>query len=309
MIQTTLFPHTVRQLFSLSNDDIANVFERVADLLEAQGDDYYRIRAYRKGAVTIRSHARSVVDLFEAEGIAGLQQIPYIGKGLSQAIRELAETGNLQLLERLSIDVSPEDLFTTVPGIGQILARRLYRGLGLRSLVDLQQAAQNGALHQVPGFGQERIARLQVDLNVLLQSSPASRESSSPKPSVSSPVRRQKALPTALPSVDLLLKVDEQYRYLAKAGQLRMVTPKRFNPDKKPWLPVMQMRKAGWLFNVLYSNTARAHELGKTHDWVVINYERTVHGQTQRGQCTVVTEPQGAHKGTRVVRRRDASAA
>ena len=60
-----------------------------------------------------------------------------------------------------------------------------------------------------------------------------------------------------------------------------MVTPRRFNPDKKPWLPVMKIRKAGWSFNVLYSNTARAHELGKTHDWVVINYERSVRGQIQ----------------------------
>ena len=87
MIQTTLFPHTFRQLFSLSNDDIAHVFEQVSHLLEAQGDDYYRIRAYRKGADAIRAQKQPVIDLFEAKGTQGLSQIPYIGRRLSQSIK------------------------------------------------------------------------------------------------------------------------------------------------------------------------------------------------------------------------------
>ena len=84
MIQTTLFPDTFRQIFSLSNGEIATAFEQVADLLEAQGDDYYRIRAYRKGAQSIRAQDQPVVDIFEAEGIAGLERLPYIGKRLVQ---------------------------------------------------------------------------------------------------------------------------------------------------------------------------------------------------------------------------------
>lgn len=100
------------------------------------------------------------------------------------------------------------------------------------------------------------------------------------------------------PSIELLLEIDEQYRYLAKAGQIRMVTPRRFNPEGKRWLPVMQMNKEGWSLNVLFSNTARSHELNKTHDWVVINYSREGH----QGQCTIVTETRGEQKGDRVVR-------
>ena len=77
-----------------------------------------------------------------------------------------------------------------------------------------------------------------------------------------------------------------------------MVAPKKFNPESKRWQPVMQMAKGGWRFKVLYSNTARAHELGKTSDWVVIYYERG----DQQGQCTIVTESRGPNRGERTVR-------
>lgn len=329
MIQTTLFPYTFRQLYSLSNDDIANVFEQVSELLEAQGENYYRIRAYRKGAEAVRSQSRSVVDIFELSGTAGLEEIPYIGRRLSQSIKELAETGDLTLLQRLSIDVSPEDIFTTVPGVGQVLARRLYRGLGLRSLEDLEQAAETGLLVGVPGFGQERITHIQRAVASLLSQRPSNHISVRHRPSdrelipsmsVQRPILRSTRSHTTpftsqskqqpekqleAPTVSLLLEIDQQYRYLAKAGQLRMVTPKRFNPEGKAWLPVMQIEKEGWKFNALYSNTQRSHDLGKTHDWVVINYER---GKA-KGQCTIVTESRGAQKGTRVVRGREAIAA
>ena len=131
---------------NFSNDDIADMFEQVADLLAAQGDDYYRIRAYREGARAIRVCEKSVVELYETEGLEGLQKLPHIGDRLSQSIQEIATTGELALLERLLIDVSPEDLFTTVPGIGQLLARRIYRALGIVTLEDLEQAAYDGTL-------------------------------------------------------------------------------------------------------------------------------------------------------------------
>ena len=58
----------------------------------------------------------------------------------------------------------------------------------------------------------------------------------------------------------------------AAAGSLRKIAPKRFNPKDETWLPVLHTRRGDWHFTVLYSNTQRAHELGKTHDWVVIYF-------------------------------------
>lgn len=301
MIQTTLFPDTFRQIFSLSNDEIASIFEQVSDLLEAQGDDYYRIRAYRKGAQSVRRHPEPVVDIFETQGTEGLEQLPYIGKRLAGAIAELATTGEFGLLERLSIDVSPEDIFITVPGIGQVLARRIYKGLDIETLEGLEQAAHDGTLEQMPGFGSGRIALVRNALATMLNRTEPQTRNQQQRQQQPQLTRQKNSVVTA-PSVELLLAVDEQYRYLAKAGQLRMVTPKRFNPEGRRWLPVMELSKGGWIFDVMYSNTARAHELKKTNDWVVVSYRREGDHTDFRGQCTVVTESRGPNRGQRVVR-------
>ena len=322
MIQTTLFPDTFRRIFSLANDEIAAAFEQVADCLETrgneiQGDSYYRIRAYRKGAQSIRAQEQPVVDIFEAEGTAGLAQIPYIGKRLAASIEELAKTGELSLLARLQVETSPEQLFTKIPGIGPVLAHRLHKELEIDSLAALEQAAYDGTLARLSGFAEGRTMLIRDSAGAMLDRAAtrqlhSARSKTTFAPSTTRrlrrPIDRPKTLEQAIlpsvdaPSIELLLTVDEQYRYLAKAGQLRMITPRRFNPESKPWLPVMKLQKEGWLFNVLYSNTARAHELGKTHDWVVVYYEKVGEEVSRQGQCTIVTETQGAHRGDRVVR-------
>jgi hypothetical protein len=103
------------------------------------------------------------------------------------------------------------------------------------------------------------------------------------------------------PSVGLLLEIDEEYRRKAERDQLHKIAPKRFNPESEAWLPVLHVKRQGWSFTALYSNTATAHRLGKTHDWVVIYYER---GGAQQ-QCTVVTTERGALAGKRMIRGRE----
>jgi DNA polymerase (family 10) len=97
------------------------------------------------------------------------------------------------------------------------------------------------------------------------------------------------------------LKVDATYRRRADAGKLKTISPRRFNPEGKSWLPVMHTEMEGWLFTALFSNTARAHELNKTRDRVVVYYEQ----DGNEHQCTVVTEQRGRLKGRRIVRRRE----
>jgi hypothetical protein len=102
----------------------------------------------------------------------------------------------------------------------------------------------------------------------------------------------------AHPGVALLLLIDSEYRQKATRNQLRKIRPRRFNPEGKTWLPIYHTQREGWDFTVLFSNTHRAHHLGKTNDWVIIYYDR--HGI--EGQVTVVTETRGPLKGKRVVR-------
>ncbi len=106
----------------------------------------------------------------------------------------------------------------------------------------------------------------------------------------------------ALPAVHTLLDVDVEYRRRAAAGTLKRIAPARYNPDHEKWLPVLHTERGPWRFTAVYSNTQKAHELAKTHDWVVIFFER----DGIERQCTVVTATHGSDKGRRVVRGREA---
>ncbi|MFN0042146.1 MAG: DNA-binding protein, partial [Alphaproteobacteria bacterium] len=108
---------------------------------------------------------------------------------------------------------------------------------------------------------------------------------------------------SAEPTVEAILDADRIYRAEARAGHLKTIAPRRFNPDGRAWLPILHARRADWHFTVLYSNTARAHELGRTGDWVVVYFYDADH---REGQRTVVTESQGPLAGKRVIRGREA---
>ena len=104
------------------------------------------------------------------------------------------------------------------------------------------------------------------------------------------------------PSVEVLLALDREYREKAQGGALRLIAPRRMNPEGKAWLPVLHTRYGPWHFTALFSNTERAHELHRTHDWVVIYFSDP---DGEEGQFTVVTERRGTLTGERVVRGRE----
>jgi hypothetical protein len=284
-----------------TNKQIANVLEQIADLLEAQDANLFRVRAYRNGAQTVREAQEPVAGLAQ-EGRQALQSLPGIGKGLAGVITEYVRTGRSSLLARLQGEVAPEDLFSQLPGIGDTLAERIATELDVDTLEELEEAAYDGRLQEVEGFGPKRIRSVRTSLGALLSRAVQRR------------IRRQtagqkddetaedtQAQENRAPSAGTLLQVDAEYRRQAKAGELRKIAPKRFNPDQEAWLPILHTEKGEYSFTALYSNTARAHDLGKTHDWVVIYYER----DGNEGQATIVTEQSGPLKGKRVVRGRE----
>ena len=116
---------------------------------------------------------------------------------------------------------------------------------------------------------------------------------------------RERAEQEHRPTVAAILEVDAEYRDKASANELRRIAPRRFNPSGEAWLPVLHTARESWYFTALYSNTARAHRLGMTRDWVVVVYELDGH----EGQCTVVTEHAGPRKSQRVVRGRESESA
>jgi DNA polymerase (family X) len=280
---------------ALSNEEIADTLDHVADLLELEDESSFRVRSYRNAAQTIRDLDRPVSELLKQDGEHLLRDLPGIGKRLAGSIQELATTGRLGLAERLEQETWPGEIFTEVPGLGPELARRIHDELGIGTLEELEMAAHDGRLEQVEGIGPERAEGTRIALSGMLSRS-ARRKLHEAAGRAASQTDGQER-----PSVTLLLEIDEEYRRKAERDRLPKIAPKRFNPQGEAWLPVLRTKREGWSFTALYSNTATAHRLGTTHDWVVIYYERA--GEQQ--QCTVVTAERGKLAGKRVIRGRE----
>jgi putative hydrolase len=268
------------------NQGIADKLSELADLLEQQGANPFRVTAYRRAARTVSEHDEDLDELAAREGTRGLDAIPNIGPSIARAIQEMLQTGRWMQLERVRGSLDPEQVFQSIPGVGPELARRIHDTLEIETLAELELAAHDGRLEQVSGVGSRRARMIAAALAQMLQ-----RRSSRPR------------APAAEPEVGILLDVDREYREKAAAGKLRRIAPRRFNPEGKAWLPIMHTQRDDWDFTVLFSNTARAHDLGKTDDWVVL-YFHSDHGP--EAQRTVVTETSGPLKGERVVRGREA---
>jgi putative hydrolase len=267
-----------------SNRAAANMLREMADLLEQQKASRYRANAYRRAAGTIDSSQLDITAVAK-DGPEALIEIPNIGPSIAAALIEIADTGRLSRLDRLRGTLDPVQVFATIPGIGPQLATILHDSLHIDTLEELESAAHDGRLEQVPGFGASRISAVRAVL--------ASRLSRHRRPSQSN---------IRAPSISILLDADREYRQRAQDGTLHRIAPRRFNPGHRAWLPIMHIDRDGWHLTLLFSNTARAHQLGKTDDWVVVYFDGDAHHE---GQCTIVTETSGLLKGQRVVRGRE----
>ncbi len=165
---------------------------------------------------------------------------------------------------------------------------QLLKSKGVDSLTSIK-----GVGDRLAGLIQEYINTGQVELLKTLE-----KEVSPEK--VQDVSEHQFEKPLRLP-VGLILKIDEEYRSKAAANKLKKIAPRLLNPGRKAWLPILLTTQKGYKFTVMFSNTKRAHERGKTDDWVVVYYEK---GEGEN-QCTVVTETRGKLKGKRVIRGRE----
>ena len=271
------------------NARCADRLREAADLLQAQGANPFRISAYRKAAATVLEWPEDVQAVIDREGLPGLEALPNVGRGIAAALLEMTRTGRWTQLERLRGSADPVQLLTAVPGLGHRLAERIHEELHIDTLEALELAAHDGRLETVPGVGPRRAAAIRSSLQTMLSRS---------RP------HRTAAATGAVdePPVAMLLDVDREYRERAAAGELATIAPRRFNPSGEAWLPVLHAVRGAWHFTALFSNTAQAHQLGRTRDWVVLYFYDDEHAE---GQHTVVTETHGALTGRRVVRGRE----
>ena len=140
------------------NDQLANTFERLADLLELDGADRFRLAAYRQAAQRIRDSSSPIAQM-ALDGAA--TRLDGVGDTIQAKIVELVETGDLAALEKVR-DRIPEGLVDVmkVPGLGPKRARQIWEALGIESIAELDGAARAGELRQLPGLGAKSEQRI-----------------------------------------------------------------------------------------------------------------------------------------------------
>jgi DNA polymerase (family 10) len=136
---------------AVHNEDVAAAFDEMADLLDIQGENPFRIRAYRRAAQVVRTLPR---DLGECADEKELDALPGIGADLAGKIAELRSTGHLRALEALRRRVPPGlRALLSLPGLGPVRVRALRSRLGIRGIDDLASALSAGRLTSLKGFG------------------------------------------------------------------------------------------------------------------------------------------------------------
>ena len=149
----------------MDNDAIARRFYRLAALMEIRGDDPFRLRSYRNAAEAIEVWPTQLKEIAEKEGIAGLQEIPGVGKAIAGKVIDLLERGTFDAWERL-IAETPESVLdlTELPGIGPKTAAMLHERFKISSLADLKTFVASGGLETVEGIGPKTAEKIKEAL-------------------------------------------------------------------------------------------------------------------------------------------------
>ena len=149
----------------MDNEAIARRFYRLAGLMEIRGDDPFRLRSYRNAAEVIEVWPTPLKDIAEKEGVAGLQEIPSVGKAIAGKVIELLEKGTFDAWERLTTE-TPESVLdlTEVPGIGPKTAALLHQRFKVSSLTDLKTFVASGGLNMVDGIGPKTAEKIKEAL-------------------------------------------------------------------------------------------------------------------------------------------------
>jgi DNA polymerase (family 10) len=153
----------------MTNQQMADIFRTIADLLEIKGEVIYKILAYRKAADSLTNLGSDVSGVWR-EG--KLTEIPGVGKAIAEKIDELLSTGRLSFLERLETEVPPGLVgLLQVPDLGPKKVALFWKQLGITNLAELETAARAGKLHDLPGMGAKSEAKIVAGIEALARRS------------------------------------------------------------------------------------------------------------------------------------------
>ena len=150
----------------MTNEDIARRFNQMASLMEVRGEDPFRLRSYRMAAEAIETWPTPMTEIAREQGLAGLLEIPGVGKALAGKIVELVETGTFDAWERLTAETAATVLdLLALPGVGPKTAATLHQKFKITSLDELRKFADGGGLEMVDGIGARTAERIKDSLS------------------------------------------------------------------------------------------------------------------------------------------------
>lgn len=149
----------------MTNQEIADVFHRLANLLELDEENPFKIRSYRAAAETIEDWPRPLAEVVAGAGPEGLRELPGIGEAISKKILDLLTTGTFKTYEEITARI-PETVLDLlrVDGIGLRTVQLLYAQFQLTNLDDFAKFVAGGGLNSVPRLGERAQARIRESL-------------------------------------------------------------------------------------------------------------------------------------------------
>ena len=150
----------------MDNEQIARRFNRMASLMEIRGEDQFRLRSYRMAAEAIETWPTQMKEIAATQGVAGLLEIPGVGKALAGKIVELVNQGTFEAWEKLTAE-TPESVLDLLelPGVGPKTAAMLHQKYKITSLDDLRKFVAGGGLETVDGIGPKTAERIKESLH------------------------------------------------------------------------------------------------------------------------------------------------
>jgi DNA polymerase (family 10) len=153
----------------MTNQEIADVFRRLADLMELGEDNPFKIRAYRAAAETIEDTTTPLAEMISQGGVARLRELPGVGEAISKKVVELLETGTFKAYEDVKAKIPETTLdLLKVAGVGLKTLQLLYHRFQINNLDDFAKFVEGGGLNSVPHIGAKTQERIRASLHELL---------------------------------------------------------------------------------------------------------------------------------------------
>jgi len=152
----------------MKNKELADLFEKMADILEFKGENPFKISAYRKASRILGDLTQDIEEIAEN---GKLKDVPGIGEGMAQKIVEYLKTGKVSKFEEVKKGVSDELIaIMDIPGMGPKTLSMIHKEKGISSLSQLEKAVEDGSLIGLPGIGEKKVENIKRGIQLLKQS-------------------------------------------------------------------------------------------------------------------------------------------